>query len=297
MAKDDRLYARFTLDFPDSPKFIGLSVDAKWAYVEMVIYSRRMMTDGFIANAVALAKWGASVCLELASNDVQNPSLIEVENGYQIHDFAEHQSTKAEIDALRNKRKSAGRKGGEASARARAKQVPKQNRSKSNPETETETETDRGGYVDDDTSRNVAAREVSSSFADGTPIPEPPAEISASQPKPAQPGSAARTVVRQELGKSGYPRKTMDRLAVQVERLARQGIADDVVRESLREWERRSGARPEWLESISGDVVQARRSQGSPSAPARPSKLRGIAELAAAARAQENNTHRQELTQ
>lgn len=138
--KDDRLYARFTLDFPDSPKFIGLSVEAKWAYVEMVIYSRRMLTDGFIASAVALAKWGASICLELASNDVEKPSLIEVENGYFIHDFAEHQVTKSDIEGLREKRKRAGQKGGEASAKARAKQALKQNASKSKPETETETE-------------------------------------------------------------------------------------------------------------------------------------------------------------
>lgn len=139
MAKDDRLYAKFTLDFPDSPKFIALSVDAKWAYVEMVIYSRRMMTDGFLASAVASARWGASVCLELLENDPTNPSLIEVENGYLIHDFAEHQTTKADLESLSEKRKSAGRRGGQASAEARRKQVLKQNPSKIKPETETET--------------------------------------------------------------------------------------------------------------------------------------------------------------
>ena len=137
--KDDRLYARFTLDFPDSPKFIALSVEAKWAYVEMVIYSRRQLTDGFLANAVALAKWGASVCLELLENDPVNPSLIEVENGYQIHDFAKHQTTKEDIKSLSEKRKAAGRKGGLASAQAKAKQVLKQNGSKIKPETETES--------------------------------------------------------------------------------------------------------------------------------------------------------------
>lgn len=153
----------------------------------------------------------------------------------------------------------------------------------------------------DDDSRNVATRESSSSFSDGTPIPDepPPTEISASTPPPQSPTSAARTVVRQELGTAGYPRKTLDRLAVQVGRLAHQGLADPVIREALREWERRSGAKPEWLESIAGDVVQRHRATtaGVTTTPTRPSKLRGIAELAAAARAQEDNHQQQEIAQ
>ena len=136
--KDDRLYAKFTLDFPDHPKILCLSPEAKWALVDLTIYSRRHMTDGFIAKAVALAKHGLDVCLELATNDAVNPSLIEVETGYQIHDFALHQSTKAEIEALAVKRRRAGQRGGQA----RAKQVLKQSGSKINPETETETETE-----------------------------------------------------------------------------------------------------------------------------------------------------------
>lgn len=136
--KDDRLYAKFTLDFPDHPKILCLSTEAKWALVDLTIYSRRHMTDGFINRSVALAKHGASVCQELATNDAENPSLMEVDDGYQIHDFALHQSTKAEIEQLTEKRKAAGRIGGLARAKASAKQTPKQNPSKSNPETETD---------------------------------------------------------------------------------------------------------------------------------------------------------------
>jgi hypothetical protein len=135
--KDERLYAKFTLDFPDSPKIMPLPVEAKWALVEMTIYSRRLLTDGFLSKPLALAKWGLDVCSALLDNDPEKPSLVEVENGYQIRDFAEHQTTKAEIEALTAKRKAAGSKGGQASAQAKAKQKG----SKSNPETETETET------------------------------------------------------------------------------------------------------------------------------------------------------------
>ena len=135
MPKDERLYGRFTLDFPDSPKIAPLSDAAFRALVEMTLYSRRMLTDGFISERLALARWGLDVCSDLLENDPTKPSLIRVENGFQIHDFAEHQSTKAEIDRLTEVRRAAGQRGGKASARAKAKQKP----SKFNPETETET--------------------------------------------------------------------------------------------------------------------------------------------------------------
>lgn len=142
-----------------------------------------------------------------------------------------------------------------------------QSRDMSRDVTNTDEDRDKDPYLRrDDDERNTHTTESSSTFADGTPIPDepPPTEISASTPPRQQPGSAARTVVRQELGTAGYPRKTLDRLAVQVGRLAHQGLADDVIRESLREWERRSGAKPEWLETIAGDVVQGRRARAAP---------------------------------
>lgn len=141
--KDERLYAKFTLDFPDSPKIKPLAVEVKWALVEMICYSRRMKTDGFLSKPLAIAIWGASTCLALATNDPEKPSLVEVENGYVVHDFAEHQTTNAEIDALSEKRRAAGQKGGQA----RAKQVLKQSPGKSNPDTETDIHTTTANAV------------------------------------------------------------------------------------------------------------------------------------------------------
>lgn len=133
--KDSRLYGRFTLDFPDSPKILPLSDKAFRALVEMTLYSRQLMTDGFLSERLALAKWGAEACQELLENDPVKPSLLRVENGYQIHDFAEHQSTRADIERATEVRKAAGRKGGLAKARRKLEQTS----SKINPETETET--------------------------------------------------------------------------------------------------------------------------------------------------------------
>jgi hypothetical protein len=122
--KDDRLYARLVLDFADHPKIQPLSDAAFRCLIEATLWSRKHMTDGFLSRRLALARWLPEVLLELASNDLHNPSLIEADEGWYIHDFAAHQSTKAEIEALREARKSAGQRGGlakQASAKASAK--------------------------------------------------------------------------------------------------------------------------------------------------------------------------------
>jgi hypothetical protein len=78
--------------------------------------------------------------------------------------------------------------------------------------------------------------------------------------KPQTPGGASKTVVRQELGNAGYPRTTLDRLAVQVGKLAHDGHPDTLIRQALRAWDQKpSGALPEWLPTILGDVVKEQR--------------------------------------
>lgn len=112
----------------------------------------------------------------------------------------------------------------------------------------------------------AGAREApsSSSFADGVPIPdEPPAEIetAARRSRAPTPTDSARTLVRFVLGDAGYPRRHLERLAVQVDRLARQHQPEPVIREALIEFDRDPTARPEHLESICGDIVKRERGQ------------------------------------
>ncbi|WNM74632.1 RepA-like replication initiator [Mycobacterium Phage Radiance] len=81
------------------------------------------------------------------------------------------------------------------------------------------------------------------------------------KPSKPQPSSASKTVVRQELGSNTYPRATVDRLAVQVEKLTREGQPDALIREALREWERRPNCNlPEYLPTVLGDVIKSSRS-------------------------------------
>ncbi|WP_292990544.1 hypothetical protein [Mycobacterium sp.] len=104
-----------------------------------------------------------------------------------------------------------------------------------------------------------------------------------------RPTSATLTVVRQVLGEAGYPRGTLERLAVQVGDLARDGHADALIRESLTEWDRRPDCdRPEFLPTVLGDLVK--RSRAAPGAKGKStSKLRAFAELAQQERARENS--------
>jgi hypothetical protein len=141
LPKDIRLYAKFTLDFSDHPKIMPLSDAAFRCLIEATLWSRRQMTDGLLSRRLALARWSPEVLDELSTNDPVNPSLIEVEEGWFIHDFAQHQTTSDEIDALRATRKRAGRLGGLAKAEANRQQKLQQKASKTYPETETETET------------------------------------------------------------------------------------------------------------------------------------------------------------
>lgn len=113
--RDGRTYIRLTVDFFDSPKIAPLSPSAKVALLRMIAYSRQMLTDGFLPDAVMKRfgterQWGS-----LLDNDPERPSLSRVDGGYLLHDYEEHQQTRAEIQA----RRSAGAAGGRAKAAAR----------------------------------------------------------------------------------------------------------------------------------------------------------------------------------
>ena len=116
--KDDRLFIRITLDFFGNPKVFPLSPGAKLAFIEMIAWSAWHHTDGQIRKRLALAKWTPDIIEELLDSDPERPLLAEGDTDYFIHDYAEHQQTTADIEAVREARRAAGRKGGLAKAAA-----------------------------------------------------------------------------------------------------------------------------------------------------------------------------------
>lgn len=174
MAKDDRLFAKFTLDFADSPKIAPLNDKAFRQYVEAVLWSRRLLTDGLIPQGMVQRMFAPESLAALTSNDPERPSLRQTDGGYEIHDFLESQTSKAEIEAMRERKIEAGRAGGYAKAKAKqtptsglagASKVPAdsgcETPSKTYPETETETETKNKNSV-----QATPSRMLESEFAE-----------------------------------------------------------------------------------------------------------------------------------
>jgi hypothetical protein len=149
--KDPRLFARFALDFANNPKIAILSDAAFRCLVEAILHCRERESDsGLLARRYAVARWSLEVLRELCTNDDENPSLIEVEKGWLIHDYADHQETKADIEARRERNKIAGQKGGLAKGKRSAKRSGRRGASKPPSENvaEIETEIDNSsGYV------------------------------------------------------------------------------------------------------------------------------------------------------
>ena len=148
--KDDRLYAKFTLDFPESAKIKPLSDKAYRILTEMVFWSRRAMSDGFIPEGMFRTFGNSRARNELLQNDPERPSVQKVEGGYRLHDFEKHQSTRAEIEADRISAQERGRKGGKAKAAnqqnaskplATSSDLLGEKASQTYPETQTETST------------------------------------------------------------------------------------------------------------------------------------------------------------
>lgn len=131
-AKDTRVWARLTVDFADSPKIVSLSDAAFRALVEMILWSRRMNTDGVLPARLVETHWVTESVTqsvtqtetqsvtdpvaELLSNDPDCPSLRRDERGnYVIHDFLEHQESAADVKARLARNRTNGQRGGRPS--------------------------------------------------------------------------------------------------------------------------------------------------------------------------------------
>ena len=147
MAKDTRLFARLDLDYADHPKIVALSDSAFRAHIEMILYARKYMTDGYIPNRVA-NRVGFESVSELLTNDEANPSLVKTEDGdYYLHGYADMNETKAEIESRTRRNAENGKRGGRPRKRKETQSVTEsvpqsQTHSGTQKKAETETETD-----------------------------------------------------------------------------------------------------------------------------------------------------------
>lgn len=144
-----QLFARLALDYFDHPKIAALSPEAIVAHLQMVVYARKYGTNGEIPMAIAM-RFASQALDELASNDPDNPSIIINDDGtVTIHGYADMQETAEQVQARRQARAEAGRRGaesrwskdGRSHGNSHSKSHGKRD-GKTMAETETETETD-----------------------------------------------------------------------------------------------------------------------------------------------------------
>ena len=96
-------WIRIDDNLPDHPKIIGLSDKAFRLYISMLCYSSRYLTDGFISSPVADRLGNADVFSELSNTGLIRPLNRQLNDGYEIESYHEYQSTKAEVEVIKER--------------------------------------------------------------------------------------------------------------------------------------------------------------------------------------------------
>jgi hypothetical protein len=142
------LYAKIEHNLYENPKIVGLSDKAFRAYIESILYSGKHLTDGFLDERIVARLWADGID-ELTSNDPVNPSWVKVDGGYQIYGFCERQTTKAEVDAMREQKSRAGKASVEAKRNKKITDIQQSVEHNLNRTvTEAQPDTDTDTYID-----------------------------------------------------------------------------------------------------------------------------------------------------
>ena len=116
MSRDKRIYITVANDMPENGKIEALSDKGFRCLVTLWCWCSRNETDGKVPEAVWLKRTTPKARTELLVEMVE-----PIKGGeFYMHDYLEHQRSKAEIEALRIKRSNAGSLGGKRSAETRA---------------------------------------------------------------------------------------------------------------------------------------------------------------------------------
>lgn len=252
-------------------------------------YCMGYLTDGFVPEWY-VKSWpkGAALAKRLVECKLWTAVNKDGEKGWQFHEFTGpgRNDTREQIEASRKKwrDKKAGQRGdtppdspsmspgdtsGESPPHSQGDSPRGSLRVTRNP-TQPNTKTN-SGYVSEDDLRSERDPEF---VADVPEFIE-----SAAKPVKRHASSAAKTVVRQVLSHAGYPNSTLERLAVQVDKLA-PNHPDSLIRQALTEWDQRPNCqRPEFLETVLGDLIKT--SRAAPKTAAADEKVNGWLALAA----------------
>lgn len=148
MPSDGRTYITVHDGMPEHPKVDALSDKAFRVLVGLWCWCSRNLTDGVVKAPTWAKRAPGKVGQELIA-----AGLVDVLDSGDVymHDYLEHQRSRAQVEELKAKRRDAGSKGGRAkadrvaSARASARATAQQTGSNDVPDTETDTEPSPSG--------------------------------------------------------------------------------------------------------------------------------------------------------
>ena len=113
MARANWEYVRIDVLMPEHPKIAGLSDKAFRVFVELLCYCGRQRTDGIVDARTWRRHGTARARAELVQASLVHPLMGDDEaSGVVVHDYTDHNRSRAEIDELSARRAEAGRKGG-----------------------------------------------------------------------------------------------------------------------------------------------------------------------------------------
>jgi len=111
--------------FSQHEKVAPLSGDAGMLFVASLCYSNRTLSDGFIPSKVAMGQlWFCDGNPIPSIRELEASDLWErVQGGWQVHDFADYQQTRAQAEARRAVLQQARVRGGRRGGRSRVQQA------------------------------------------------------------------------------------------------------------------------------------------------------------------------------
>lgn len=123
---DARTFIKLHDAFPDHPKIHQVGPAAAWLYVCGLCYCSRWLSDGRIPKG-AVAQLSAIRQPAAAARKLVDVGMWDdAGDHYLVHDYLEHQSSKAQVEAKKLARAEAGRKGGSAKRQANGEAKRKQ---------------------------------------------------------------------------------------------------------------------------------------------------------------------------
>lgn len=94
-----RAWVQIACSLPTNPKILAVGPAGGWLYLQGLCYCGEHLTDGFIPTSALAVMPGATV--EQAAVLVAAGLWLELENGWQVHDYLLHQQSREQVLAKR----------------------------------------------------------------------------------------------------------------------------------------------------------------------------------------------------